>query len=326
MAAIPAFQANELHLMALRPGHWVIYAGTEWQVNDYSTYTDSQGYQLCEWELTAPRSGNTYYLLRELETGESVERTDRPGLTKSQSVGSLPFNSADLHRSRSIDPESDPVRWYMAKPVNTAKIFLPESGAPITSLWAHVRWGDQPPESLMVYGKTYYYDSQTRGAYNAEGEATGDRVERVTWDYWDADHQGNLAIETWPDGRLELYISQVIDPQSVVVQPRGLQEPIATLNSPAIAEPNATDASVVSSVAASVDSFTPADASDAALQGSLVARSATPSAATTIQSLRRAKEAETERKLAEQLVIGAIIKITFGLIMLIVGLTMLLAP
>jgi hypothetical protein len=321
MAAISAFQANELHLMALRPGHWVIYAGTEWQVNDYSTYTDPQGYQLCEWELTAPRSGNTYYLLRELETGDSVQHADRAALRTPSGLGALPFNSGDLSRSRAIDPESAAVCWYMAKPVNTAKIFLPDSGAPITSLWAHVRWGDQPPEALMVYGKTYYYDSQTRGAYSAEGEATGDRVERVTWDYWDADHRGNLAIETWPDGRLELYISQVIDPQSVVVQPRGLQMPIAlnrtaaiaTVDSPAIAEPNTTAAPAV-------------DPSDASLQASVLAQPGISAAAIAMQSLNRAKEAAIDRELAWQLMMGAIVKIILGLIMLSLGFIVLFVP
>jgi hypothetical protein len=173
----------------------------------------------------------------------------------------------------------------------------------------------------MVYGKTYYYDSQTRGAYSAEGEATGDRVERVTWDYWDADHRGNLAIETWPDGRLELYISQVIDPQSVVVQPRGLQMPIAlnhtaaiaTVDSPAIAEPNTTAAPAV-------------DPSDASLQASVLAQPGISAAAIAMQSLNRAKEAAIDRELAWQLMMGAIVKIILGLIMLSLGFIVLFVP
>jgi len=71
---------TETQLRHLREGSQLKYHGVQWLVQDYSTYTDDNGYETEEWQLKSS-SGKAYYLLREVDpqTGEVVRQRDVPG-------------------------------------------------------------------------------------------------------------------------------------------------------------------------------------------------------------------------------------------------------
>ncbi len=58
--------SNQGQLLQLRPGDRLNYHGVQWQVKDYSTYVDPNGYETTEWLLQS-KAGAEYYLLRELD-------------------------------------------------------------------------------------------------------------------------------------------------------------------------------------------------------------------------------------------------------------------
>ncbi|MCF2145162.1 DUF4178 domain-containing protein [Desmonostoc muscorum LEGE 12446] len=162
-------------LEELRPGDRLTYHGVDWDIEDYSTYQDSKGYQTDEWLLTS-KGGSEYYLLREFDP----------------------------------DNAQYDVTWYLANPVQNCRIFLPDSQENILPrLWQEMQSLANPYPELLLFHKPYYFESQTQGSYEAEEETTS----RITWDYWDQDHHINLAIEAFPDGKLDIYSTQIVQPQ-----------------------------------------------------------------------------------------------------------------
>lgn len=163
-------------LEQLRPGDRITYHGVQWDVKDYSSYTDAKGYQTEEWLLHSQK-GSEYYLLREVD----------------------PENSEKL------------VNWYLAQQINKPTIFLPNSAENIISnLWHLMQQEDATPyPEIKIFSHSYYFESVTRGMYQSEAEETT----RITWDYWDRDHYKNLAIEVWPTGEILVYLTTKVKPE-----------------------------------------------------------------------------------------------------------------
>ncbi|AFZ23274.1 hypothetical protein Cylst_0950 [Cylindrospermum stagnale PCC 7417] len=161
-------------LQELRPGDRVRYHGVDWDIEDYSRYQDPQGYETDEWLLKS-RGGSEYYLLREFDPNQALNT----------------------------------VNWYLAQELPNVSLFLPDSPENIApKLWQDMPKTEPYPELKLFY-KSYYFESQTQGTYQAEGETRS----RITWDYWDQDHQINLAIEAFADGQLDIYSTKVVQPE-----------------------------------------------------------------------------------------------------------------
>jgi hypothetical protein len=153
----------------------VKYHGVQWQVKNYSTYEDSNGYETTEWLLRSP-AGAESYLLREID----------------------PQNPESL------------VHWYLAEEISNPKIFQPEVFNNLAvRLWHDMQGQQVPYPELQALSRSYYFESQTEGTYDGkQGESS-----RITWDYWDKAHQWNLAIEAWPNGELHIYSTKVVRPE-----------------------------------------------------------------------------------------------------------------
>lgn len=159
----------------LRTGTRLKYHGIEWRVADYSSYDDPSGYKTEEWLLKS-KASKEYYLLREVD----------------------PQNPTSL------------VNWYIAEELRHPKIFLPntlENATP--NLWQAMHNQEMPYPILKMFGKPYYFESKTKGKYQDEDEVTS----RITWDYWDINHQWNLALEAWKNGELHVYSTKLVKPQ-----------------------------------------------------------------------------------------------------------------
>jgi hypothetical protein len=164
----------ETQLYNLRAGDRVSYANVTWDIKDYSNYEDDEGYQTDEWLLVSS-SGSEYYLLREYE------------------------------------PDADkPVTWYISNQLQNVPLYLPASKEDIVPrLWQNMQALSEPYPKLTLFYKIYYFDSQTQGTYKVDGKETY----RITWDYWDQAEFTNLAIEAFPDHKLEIYSSKVVKPE-----------------------------------------------------------------------------------------------------------------
>ncbi len=167
--------SQEAQLQQLRSGDRVKYHGVQWQVKNYSTYEDSNGYETTEWLLRSP-AGAESYLLREID----------------------PQNPESL------------VHWYLAEEISNPKIFQPEVFKNLAvRLWHDMQGQQVPYPELQALSRSYYFESQTEGTYDGkQGESS-----RITWDYWDKAHQWNLAIEAWPNGELHIYSTKVVRPE-----------------------------------------------------------------------------------------------------------------
>lgn len=167
--------SQEAQLQQLRSGDRVKYHGVQWQVKNYSTYDDPNGYETTEWLLRSP-AGAESYLLREID----------------------PQNPESL------------VHWYLAEEISNPKIFQPEVFNNLAvRLWHDMQGQQTPYPELQALSRSYYFESQTQGTYDGkQGESS-----RITWDYWDKAHQWNLAIEAWPNGELHIYSTKVVRPE-----------------------------------------------------------------------------------------------------------------
>ena len=113
---------------------------------------------------------------------------------------------------RELDPHNPEtlVHWYLAEEIHLSKIFQPGSQHDlIVNLWDDMQAQKTPYPELQVFNRVYYFESQTKGSYeDNEGETS-----RITWDYWDAAHQWNLALEAWQDGSLPVYLTKLVNPE-----------------------------------------------------------------------------------------------------------------
>lgn len=161
-------------LRQLREDDRLKYHGVEWQVRDYSTYIDAKGYELEEWLLKS-NTGKKYYLLREVDLQDS---------------------EAAVH-------------WYLAEELRTPAIYHPETSQDLLVILGDDMRSHKPPyPELRLHNRTYQFESQTEGDYTSDG----DRRHRITWDYWDAAHLWNLALEAWADGKLIVYSTREVQP------------------------------------------------------------------------------------------------------------------
>ncbi|MBK1986609.1 DUF4178 domain-containing protein [Sphaerospermopsis aphanizomenoides BCCUSP55] len=167
----------ETQLHALRPGDRVRYSGVDWDIKDYSTYQDPQGYQTDEWLLVSS-GGSEYYLLREHDPNE----------------------------------EENSVAWYISNQLENVTLYLPDSKEeliPLTRLWQEMQALNTPYPELKLFYKSYYFESQTEGDYDSQGKVKS----RITWDYWDKEHLINLAIEALPNLQLDIYSTKKVQLQ-----------------------------------------------------------------------------------------------------------------
>jgi hypothetical protein len=166
--------ATEEHLRQLRQGDRVKYHGVLWRIEDYSTYTDENGYETEEWLLRS-QTGKEYYLMRELD----------------------PQNAEGL------------VHWYIAEELGNPSIYEPESSRELTfHLGEDMRSGRDPYPEIRMFNRAYQFESQTQGEYESRGRTRT----RITWDYWDPPHLWNLALEAWSDGTLSVYSTREVQP------------------------------------------------------------------------------------------------------------------
>ena len=166
---------TETQLRQLREHDRLSYHGVEWQVKDFSTYIDDQGYETEEWLLKS-QTGKEYYLLREVD----------------------PQNPTGL------------VHWFLAETVRNPAIYEPESARDLTmGLAAEIRSHREPYHRLKMLNRVYHFESQTEGDYASDGET---RI-RTTWDYWDQAHLWNLALEAWSGNKLIVYSTREVKPE-----------------------------------------------------------------------------------------------------------------
>ena len=162
----------ENQLYNLRPGDRINYGNVTWDIRDYSTYEDGEGYQTDEWLLVSS-GGSEYYLLREYEPNE----------------------------------EENSVTWYISNQLQNVQLYLPETKQDVVpTLWQEMQALSEPYPKLKLFYKIYYFESQTQGTYDVDGM----QKYRITWDYWDQAHLTNLAIEAYPNHKLEIYSSKVV--------------------------------------------------------------------------------------------------------------------
>ena len=98
------------------------------------------------------------------------------------------------------ETEGDGVRWFFTISVPAPAVTLPDGTALAPSITRAPE--ASPPSALHFRGGVYRYETTTDGSYE---EAPGRGVAKTTWEYWDAAHAHNLAIERWPAGRIEAY-------------------------------------------------------------------------------------------------------------------------
>lgn len=165
---------TETELRKLREGDRLKYHGVQWMVKDYSTYTDPQGYETEEWLITS-QTGKEYYLMREVD----------------------PNNPDAL------------VHWYVAEELRNPAIYEPNSSRDLaTTLAMDMRSHKEPYPELRLFNRIYQFESQTEGQYESDGQMRS----RTTWDYWDATHLWNLALEAWSDRTLVVYSTREVQP------------------------------------------------------------------------------------------------------------------
>lgn len=175
---------TETQLRQLRENDRLKYHGVQWQIDDYSTYTDDNGYETEEWLLRS-QTGKEYYLLREVD----------------------PANP------------SGSVRWFLAEALRNPALYEPESVRDVAlTLAADMRSQRTPYPTLKLFNRTYEFESKTEGDYASDSES---RI-RITWDYWDAPHLWNLALEAWSNNKLVVYSTREVRPEDFTDVQRGL--------------------------------------------------------------------------------------------------------
>ncbi len=165
---------TQAQLQKLRAGDRVTFDNVQWQVNDYSTYNDANGYETAEWLLWCTGKGERY-LLREVD----------------------PVNPEQL------------VNWYFSQEINISQVSGEHTGDNLKfAIWQAMRDQAEPYPVLNALGRAYNFESKTTGDYNGPDGT----VSRTTWDYWDDENLWNLAIEAWREGDLHVYVTRTVDP------------------------------------------------------------------------------------------------------------------
>ena len=151
----------------------LMYGGTRYEVTDYSTYKNEEGYRVEEW--CCETGGRECYLLKEW-TG--------------------------VHE----------FRWFFTVYVSARRVTLPDGEPPPDWQWEDGKPLIGSPPTLLIDGNPCAYSSSTDGTYEDE---PGEKVRKVTWDYWDAAHKHNLAVELWGNGGTDYYFGRYVEPSEV---------------------------------------------------------------------------------------------------------------
>jgi hypothetical protein len=112
------------------------------------------------------------------------------------------------------DPKQGTVRWFFTREIPTESVTV--AGGERLADRCKQTTETQPPDTLEHKGETYHYADTTDGTHE---NASGARVRKVTWDYWDGGHARNLAVERWPDGTLDCYLGAYIESDRVRIRP-----------------------------------------------------------------------------------------------------------
>ncbi len=112
------------------------------------------------------------------------------------------------------DAEQKATRWFFTREIDADAVAV--AGDDPLAEWLQSKSGAKPPETLTYQENPYRYADTTEGTHQDE---SGERVRKVTWDYWDAGHARNLAVERWPDGSFDCYLGAYVEPGGVTIRP-----------------------------------------------------------------------------------------------------------
>lgn len=117
---------------------------------------------------------------------------------------------------KEADPKQGSIRWFFTREIPEDAVAV-EGGVALAE-WMEREADPKPPPALSYHQNTYRYEETTEGTH---GDDAGQKVRKVTWDYWDAGHGHNLAVERWPDGTFDCYLGIYIEPGQVTIRPSG---------------------------------------------------------------------------------------------------------
>jgi hypothetical protein len=177
--------ATPSELQKLRSGNRLKYDRRIWQVHSFSTYTDPAGYKTSEWLI---------------KMDVQAERAGTPRRTEKA-----------FYLLREVDPQqADKVNWYLSEEVTTPMIQQPPNAENcLPNLLQLFQSQAEPVRDLKAFYRNYFFESDTTGDYRENGIVSP----RRTWDYWDATHQWNLALEYWlKESKLIVYSTRSVTP------------------------------------------------------------------------------------------------------------------
>ena len=106
------------------------------------------------------------------------------------------------------------MKWFFTRWQTNDSVTLPD-GTQLHEVLHGVK--DMKPPTLLLHGGVQYgYDDTTEGT---DEDDDGNKVDKTTWDYWDAAHQKNLAVEIWADGGVDFYLGYYIKETDVSIDP-----------------------------------------------------------------------------------------------------------
>jgi hypothetical protein len=189
----------------LRSGDRIRYHGVDWDIEDYSTYRDTEGYQTDEWLLKSS-GGTEYYLLREYDPQQPSTSVTWYISNPVHNCRLLATGSKEDGIVESWDDFAEnrtSFQWFQPQ-IQPAVMQSQENILPF--LWGKMQTDDIPYPELQIFYKSYYFESRTQSKY----ESTDTTLCRITWDYWDQDHLTNLAIEAFPNGKIDIYLTKIV--------------------------------------------------------------------------------------------------------------------
>jgi hypothetical protein len=158
------------------------FSGVQWAVRELNLFQDPTGYRTSEWRIESSRRGEYYIMLE-----QDPAQTGGPN-------------------------------WYLSERLPSPKLLSPEMGKDVyNQLQESFSLNKTPPAALMVNGITFLFESSSSGQANWDGES----LRRTTWEYWDKTHSRNLALESWANGELLVYLARKIAPDKIYDLQRG---------------------------------------------------------------------------------------------------------
>ena len=116
------------------------------------------------------------------------------------------------------DAERKTTRWFFTREIDADAVAV--AGGERLAEWRQSKTDAEPPQALTYQDSPYRYTDTTEGMHEDD---SGKRVRKVTWDYWDAGHAKNLAVERWPDGSFDCYLGAYIEPGQVTIRPAAVR-------------------------------------------------------------------------------------------------------